>query len=299
MKVTILMSAYNGEQFIAEQLESLFNQKDVEVAVVVRDDGSTDNTATILREYQFQGKLTYYSGPNKGWAMSFLDLLLNAPASDYYAFCDHDDIWMPEKLSEALKCLETLPVGPRLYASNLYYFRDGKNEGLHRLTDYRLHPGFGLVRCIAYGCTCVFNSELANIIRNNPPRHIYAHDYWLFQTALLLGHVYYDERSFILYRQHQSQQIGAKHTPLEIFKRRLNHLKTLSTDARIHEDYAKEILYCYSSHLSPENKELVECVAYYRSNLSYRLRLMFSSTYSMGRLSNNIIKAIRVLISKY
>lgn len=299
MKVTVLMSAYNGEKYIREQLDSLLAQTGVEVEIVVRDDGSTDSTSSILSSYQSHGNLSFYSGQNKGWAMSFMDLLANAPEADFYAFCDHDDIWMPNKLSEAIECLLKLPQGPRLYTSNLYYYKDGKNEGLHRLTDYRLHPGFGLVRCIAYGCTCVFNAELANIIRNNPPYKVFAHDYWLFQTALLLGNVYHDERSFILYRQHQSQQIGAKRTTVEILKRRISNFRSLQPDSHEHEDYAKELLRCYSPLLSDENKALVECVANYRSNIVYRLRLMFSPVYSMGRFSNNFMKAIKVMLSKY
>lgn len=299
MKVTVLLSAFNGAPFIREQIDSILKQTGVEVSIIVRNDGSTDNTAAILSEYQAHPNFSFYSGSNIGWAMSFMDLLLQAPDSDYYAFCDHDDIWLAEKLSQAVECLNTLPSGPQLYASNLYYYKDGKTEGLHRLTDYRLHPGFGLVRCIAYGCTCVFNRELAYIVRQHPPRVVLAHDYWMFQTALLLGKVYFDNRSYILYRQHPSQQIGAKHSAWEVLKRRLSHVWTITTDKPVHEQYARELLHCYASLVSDENKDLLTCVAHYHSSIRLRMRLIFSPVFSMGRVSNNIIKAIRILIHRF
>ena len=102
MKVLVLMSTYNGEKYLREQIDSILGQRGVEVSLLVRDDGSTDATLTTLDEYKESGRLDYYCGNNLGPARSFMHLLQNAPASDFYAFSDQDDKWMDDKLSPPL-----------------------------------------------------------------------------------------------------------------------------------------------------------------------------------------------------
>ena len=88
-KVIVLLSTYNGGKYLSEQLDSLVAQKGVDVGILVRDDGSTDTTLSILDEWQEKGLLTWYSSGNLGPGKSFMDLLKRAPSGAYYAFCDH------------------------------------------------------------------------------------------------------------------------------------------------------------------------------------------------------------------
>ena len=97
------MSTYNGQKYIRQQIDSILQQTNVEVNLLVRDDGSKDDTIKILDEYKQEGKLTYYTGPNLGPQLSFLNLLNNCPKADYYAFADQDDYWEKDKLSTAVK----------------------------------------------------------------------------------------------------------------------------------------------------------------------------------------------------
>ena len=84
MKVCILLSTYNGEKYLEEQLESLIKQENVEIDILVRDDGSSDNTHNILNKWQERGLLKWYTGNNKGYAKSFMDLVQNSGDYDYY-----------------------------------------------------------------------------------------------------------------------------------------------------------------------------------------------------------------------
>ncbi len=93
--IVVLMSTYNGEKYIREQLDSIFNQEGIDVKVVVRDDGSKDTTHAILDEYKKTHELVWYTGENLKSARSFMDLIYQAPESDYYAFADQDDYWDP------------------------------------------------------------------------------------------------------------------------------------------------------------------------------------------------------------
>ena len=101
MKVCVLISTYNGEKFLDEQIASILAQKGVEVDILVRDDGSSDMTCSLLERWQKEGKLKWYKGENLGFARSFMNLLKTASVYDYYAFCDQDDVWLPEKLKKA------------------------------------------------------------------------------------------------------------------------------------------------------------------------------------------------------
>ena len=101
-KIAVLMSAYNGEKYISQQIDSVLTQTYPEVELYVRDDGSTDQTCRILEQYESEGKLHLLKGQNKGFARSFFLLLRKAPEAEYYAWCDQDDVWRSEKLERAI-----------------------------------------------------------------------------------------------------------------------------------------------------------------------------------------------------
>ena len=99
MRVAVLMSTYNGEKYIREQIDSILEQSgNFDLDLWVRDDGSKDSTQQILQEYAQQRKLHWYTGENLGAAHSFIDLVRKCKGYDYYAFADQDDYWMTNKI---------------------------------------------------------------------------------------------------------------------------------------------------------------------------------------------------------
>ena len=102
-RVQVFLSSYNGEKYIEEQIDSVLQQKGVEVRILVRDDGSNDKTVDILEMLYKKGKINFYKGENIGYAKSFLNLLTHDNKADYYAFCDQDDFWLSNKLIEGIK----------------------------------------------------------------------------------------------------------------------------------------------------------------------------------------------------
>ena len=121
--VCILMSTYNGEKYLEEQLESLVRQEGVEIRILVRDDGSKDATADIVKRWQakYPKIIEFVQGENVGFAMSFTHLLQMAveryPAVEYFAFCDQDDVWLPNKLRIAIDKLTSHEKELALYIS--------------------------------------------------------------------------------------------------------------------------------------------------------------------------------------
>ena len=157
-KVNVLMSTYNGERYLKEQLDSILNQIGVEVDLLVRDDGSTDDTIKILEDYKKNNLLDWYSGSNLKPAKSFMDLLKNSKKSDYYAFADQDDYWEPIKLQNALKRLEkNTSNNGKLYMSVLNVV----DENLKFLYKSKIPSKVTLknemIKNYATGCTMVFD----------------------------------------------------------------------------------------------------------------------------------------------
>lgn len=217
VKVLVLLSTYNGEKYLHEQLNSLLNQKGVEVTVMVRDDGSKDRTVEIIEEYQQKTKqFILLRGDNCGSCNSFFKLMKEGckyrDEYDYFAFCDQDDVWLDDKLEAAVKILDNNVVEsiPGLYMS-AYQMVDADLNRIEtpvRIPKLSLPAAFAS-NC-ATGCTMVFNSELlaaASIACNT--KDVIMHDYWVYLVCLAKGgFVYYDSVPHILYRQHGNNVIG-------------------------------------------------------------------------------------------
>lgn len=296
-KVAVLLSSYNGARYIDEQINSLLNQKDVELMIVVRDDGSSDGTQDILNFYQEQGLLKWYQGENIGWARSFMHLLINAPSADYYAFCDQDDIWLPNKLKVAINKLDHLESKIKMYCSNLTNYKNGVECGLVRKDNVEFNKYNSLIYNISNGCTSLFTKELVDIIKQYPPKILYAHDYWVYLSAIFLGEVYYDNDSYILYRQHDSNEVGGSKSFWQKSKIRWNRLRSIKNQHE-REMMAKELLSCYLRYLTEDNIRIIDKVANYRKNLYTRFSLFLDNRYSFDSFLSNFFLRVRIIISR-
>ena len=119
------MSTYNGEEFVAEQMDSILNQTYKNIEIVVRDDGSKDSTTKIIKEYQKKYKnIKLYEGENLGFIKSFFELLKLVEA-DYYAYADQDDIWIENKIELAVNSLNKLDDSkPNMAFGNSDYYNE-------------------------------------------------------------------------------------------------------------------------------------------------------------------------------
>lgn len=121
-RIEILMSAYNGDKFIGEQIESIMRQRGVDdLHLTIRDDGSSDETVSVIKKLQqkYPNAISVHVGENIGYRKSFLRLLDLAVDADYYGFADQDDFWKEEKIFRAVECLEKEKSGIKLYVGSL------------------------------------------------------------------------------------------------------------------------------------------------------------------------------------
>lgn len=224
-KVQILMSTYNGERYLTEQLYSLLNQEDVHVDILIRDDGSTDHTVNIIRDFmQHYSNIHVYSGDNLGFAKSFWNLVSNAGNAEYYAFCDQDDIWLPDKIKCGITALKKCDNHqPLLYTSNVICVnQDNELLDMHPFQGEVLDIYSAFQKSILPGCTFIFNQSSLNLYKlyQGP---LYAHDWAAYIITTAFGKVIYDSNGHIHYRLHGDNAIGAK-TSLQFIKEKLRNL---------------------------------------------------------------------------
>ncbi|MBP3039373.1 glycosyltransferase family 2 protein [Bacillaceae bacterium Marseille-Q3522] len=261
-KVQILMSTYNGENYVREQIDSLLKQDYQEVEILIRDDGSKDGTVSILDEYsrQYQ-QITIVKGANKGVIASFFELVALADeAAGFYAFCDQDDVWKQEKVSRAVSLLEKEnPAVPLLYFSRL----DLVDENLHFLKKSQIPPagpGFdnALIQNIATGCTIVINNAMLQLCKAHMPdeKKVTMHDGWFYLLGTALGKVIYDDQSFLLYRQHSSNVLGMANSKWKSAKIRYHNFKKMGKN-KPYTLQAEEFYRLFQDDLKKEQKQIV------------------------------------------
>ena len=225
--VAILLCTYNGARFLAEQLESLEAQTHENWVLAVSDDGSSDATLDILLKYQAKwpkGKITIRNGPQKGFCQNFLSLACDAEIkADYYAFCDQDDVWLPEKLTVALRTIianQNIHI-PFVYCGRTTYVTEKLNPcGISPL--FLFPPSFrnALVQSIAGGNTMVFNFSAKLLIEKAGRQNVPSHDWWIYQLISgAEGNVFYDPVPYVLYRQHDDALVGGNNSYLKKIER--------------------------------------------------------------------------------
>jgi glycosyltransferase involved in cell wall biosynthesis len=215
-KIAILMATYNGARFLEEQLESIAAQSCKNWKLIVSDDGSADRTLEILRRYETlwgPTKLEVRLGPCNGFAINFLTLACDKSIDgDLYAFCDQDDVWLPNKLKAAVEFLDGHDMRiPHLYGGRTMCV-DQQLNTLHPSPLFVFPCGFrnALVQSYAGGNTMVFNNASKRLLESAGILNIPVHDWWIYLLVSAAGgHIYFDQRPLILYRQHAGSLIGS------------------------------------------------------------------------------------------
>lgn len=278
-RVLVLLSTYNGECYLEEQLDSILNQEQVSPTILIRDDGSVDSTKTIINKYieKYPHRIIFEEGNNVGFAQSFSELLRIAYESYndflYYAFADQDDVWEPKKLKTAVQQLEELSVDmPVAYCSNTTLVDKDLNFIGYAWKDAEvcITKPRALIQNFATGCTMVFNRKAVELYVSHRPPVIKRHDFLMFQICVFLGKVVYDKHSYINYRQHGNNQIGKP----GFWKRMQTRMKGRYKERTL-ELQNRYFLEAYKGLLSVDDIGLISRFVFYRENVFMRLSLLF------------------------
>ena len=298
-KVLVLVATYNGEKYLRTQLDSILNQKDVDIFIKVADDRSTDSTKEIFEEYkQKYSNFDYYiNEKNKGFTYNFLDLYFSVKDEqfDYCAFSDQDDYWLDNKGIEAIKKIEENPhPNGTLYCSNLTLVdQDLKPFGMQEKEKIlKAKKNSFLISNVATGCTIVVNRRFYDHSTKYYPQNIHLHDYWLFLIASYTAKSVYDFNSYIYYRQHQSNQIGSNKAIFTKAK-----FKEFFHPKHSKDELPKELLKGFEKDIFEDDLKYVKMVAFYKDSFKNKNRLLFSNKIRARRL--DFIYRLRVLFKTF
>lgn len=237
MKIDILLSTYNGTAFLDVLIRSLYDQTFTDWHLIVRDDGSTDDTNEVLNQWWEKDKerITILNSENKnlGPKKSF-EVLLRYSNAGYIMFCDQDDVWLPHKIEHTLKkMLELENKNPNTSAlvftdltvadnnlqilhPSLWKFTKVNPENINNI--YKL-----IINNPVVGCTVMINKNLKK--QALPfPSHTVMHDLWMAITATKQGKIDYINEPAVLYRIHSNNTIGASPANKKYYLKRLKGL---------------------------------------------------------------------------
>ncbi len=221
-KIAILLATYNSHKFICEQLDSIYSQTYNNVFIYIRDDGSTDNTIEIIDSYRQKYSNIFILNDNiknRGTLCSFMWLLEHVDAN-YYMFCDHDDVWLPQKIEISLKKMETISNRnskvPIIVCSDLVVVDEHLKIINNSFWDYmKLRPSLLSQKKYIYtcnfvtGCTMLINRKAKDV--SFPFYGAIMHDSWISLRVIENdGIINYISKPLVLYRQHGNNVFGAK-----------------------------------------------------------------------------------------
>lgn len=292
-RIQILMATFNGGAHLSEQLESIAAQTHANWSLWISDDGSTDATLDLVARFKSQGHdVTLVEGPRQGSTANFMSLIRGvqlSPEASWLAFCDQDDVWLPDKLERAVEALLETPADQAALYCSRTYVTDDDLQG-RSLSSGRPRPlGFrnALVQNVASGNTTVLNPAAARLVQGESARAgaVVVHDWWVYQLVSGAGgRLVHDDTPSLLYRQHESNAIGVNTG----FAARLRRIRML-LDGSFGRWNAMNIaaLLRSSDQFTSENQRIVQDFSelrhaplFRRLGLLYQLELYRQSTLS-------------------
>jgi glycosyltransferase involved in cell wall biosynthesis len=290
LNIAVLLSVYNGAEFLKQQLDSLFAQSHCSFQVFVRDDGNQDNTLEILKNYDVKLlPLTINLGSKDSFAVLLKFAMTNSDA-DYFMFCDQDDVWYPDKVEKTLAKMKHMEAEhgdiPLLVHTDLEVVDESLNtiapsmwKYEHTLPDKNAFSRL-LIQNTVTGCTVMINRTLAEKCLTMPIGAI-MHDWWLGLVASQFGKIGFITEPTIKYRQHGKNTIGAKGFKVNVLRvilgmihglvfRDQDYLKHMQANI----DQARSFLEVFSDELDDKNKALLTDFIFLEQKFFFQRRVV-------------------------
>ena len=222
--IAILMATYNGERYLAEQLDSLLAQTCQDWHLYVHDDGSQDGTIAILNSFAsaHPGKMTILDYPPTGGPCKNFMSMLERVEAPYYMFCDQDDVWLPRKIELSIVELRQIeqenPEKGIVVYTDLQIVDETLSPLFSSMWEYAgIYPQYirtfndsGGHTAIATGCTMMFNWQAKATVGGFPADKALMHDSWMCLCVLKCGGILKGIKEVtVLYRQHGNNTLGA------------------------------------------------------------------------------------------
>lgn len=301
--ILILMSTFNGDKYITEQLNSILSQKNVNIHLLIRDDGSTDATLNILKKYksQYPNKIYLIQCNNLGCKESFFNLIIfaaeNFKGYDYYAFSDQDDVWLPNKIYAATTSLDSFNNELKLYYCKPQYVDQYLNYLTTNTVEAKGTLPEAFILAPALGCSMVFNEPVLKILSEACAKNINClHDTLAYRLTLALGgKVIYDNYPHLLYRQHSLNVVGGVQSTKKRWKRRIGWF---IKGNRYKSEVARDILKYFDNRISEEHKEILRFISSYHHSLYIKYKILSSKKFRSNKRFHNIMFSVAIIFNK-
>src|SRR5690554_4773722 len=302
--ISILLSTYNGSKYIREQLNSILNQTYNDYTLYIRDDGSSDNTLSIINEFKnlYPNKITLVQDDfgNVGVKKSFR-LLMQSTKSKYYLFADQDDIWELNKVETLVKIANKSGVlnKPYLLFSNMITFYENSNLEFDFFKKFKVNNKKiqkGLFQGTISGCLMLFNDKAKQASLKQNINSNMLHDWDVLMSTYLYGKIEVSKTPLIRHRIHDSNMVGEnlRRSKLILFKDFVKYFcKSRSYRNIVLKDYFEYINLCFEDVVPSLRKEKELFTEEEISNLSYIQRkkwyLKHFNPFIYGRIEGLLI----------
>jgi glycosyltransferase involved in cell wall biosynthesis len=302
MVAAVLLSTYNGERYLNDLLDSIKGQCFRSFDLYVRDDGSTDETPHLIEAFTDANIREFVKGRNIGVVRSFFELLeMAGDKYDYYAFCDQDDVWLKDKLSNAVELLNGRNADlPLLYFSRYELVSSELCHIKYSRIPKKIGFGNAIVQSIVTGCTAVINRKARAVILKKNPVKVHMHDWWFYLVVSAFGEVIYDRRAAIKYRMHEGNVIGAATSLLDEYKTKFKRSfseKKIGALSLLCQ--AEEFFSLYAGELKQADEKLLKKVLDGKLSLIGRVGLALSGKIWRQNLQDDLILRISFLLNRY
>ncbi|GGJ00832.1 glycosyltransferase family 2 protein [Paenibacillus hunanensis] len=325
----VLMSTYNGAKYISAQLDSIFSQPYKPIHILIRDDGSSDETISIIEKYQthYPNRIKLLKGANIGVIPSFWSLLQHADRqAAYYSFCDQDDVWMTHKVETSVRLLQSLETDKQ-QPTHATSFDEDNNDGFRQkfiptlvctdtqLTDGDLNPTViwpgmphlkpsfynALIQNIAVGATVSFNAEALALLMDTKQKvnisAIQMHDWWAYLVISCFGKVHFEHQPTIYYRQHGGNAVGGEANAYQKIKKKWNSFLKHRGDKKLLVQQAKEFYRIYGSQMTDAQMiDQLEKFIAPRTNLRARFRYLRTCKLFRQSLTEQLLFRVLILV---
>lgn len=299
--IQILMSTYNGEKYIREQLDSFINLENFDyIKVLIRDDGSTDSTLEILYEYRKSYGFEIIEGKNVGVNKSIAILFDNSDENcEFFAISDQDDVWFRDKFTKATKLLnKDYTDKPLLFASCSEVVDEHLNHiGSTLVPKKKLSFYNAIAQNVTPGHTQVFNRKLMEKLIGIETESIHVIDWWIYLIATAFGEVLFIDDFTVKHRQHGKNAVGYQ---LNFLKKTVNRIKSLNQN---NANSISKQLYAFKKSYGDLLKEEYQLEIYnyfnYQKTIFKRIIYVFKTKiYRQSNLETGIFKILYV-VGKY
>lgn len=304
--VEILMSTYNGEKYLIEQLDSILAQTHGNLILTIRDDGSKDSTSEILSSYATADKrIRLVLQDNLGIVGSFYWLLKNADSEcQFFAFADQDDVWLPNKVERALNVLSGYDQAqPLLYCSRVEYVSaDLSHLAYSPMIKARTGLRNALVQNVFTGCTVVMNNAAHKLLlKHNWPQQVFMHDWWSYLVISAFGKVINDDFVSIKYRQHGGNVVGGTVSFMSDYRNRIiNFFNRQKNGVFGCYDQAYAFWTNYQNEFQGESREIVRLFIESKRSFLHRLKYLLCEQRAYRHTcTDDFIVRLLILVNKY